>query len=43
MDESGKLSEKKLKESTKNIFKEGDEILPKVDELLNLCIKGEFV
>nr|QOV03027.1 odorant binding protein 11 [Apocheima cinerarius] len=38
MDDSGKLSEKKAKAAAKKIFKEGDEMLTKVEDLVGRCI-----
>nr|ALS03865.1 odorant-binding protein 17 [Ectropis obliqua] len=38
MDDSGKISEKTAKAATKKVFKEGDEMFTKVEELISRCI-----
>lgn len=43
MDDTGKIIEKSAKSATKKIFKEGDEMLTKVEDLIGKCIHGMFI
>lgn len=43
MEDDGKLSVKKAKKSAREIFEEGDDMLKNVEELFDVCIKGNLL
>lgn len=42
VDNQGKLSESKAKETAKKIFEDGDQMLANLEELFSRCIHGTF-